>query len=163
MAAAVGVASSVTTFIGNIVTLISCGNDVYDTRTEISLFLREPKHLRIYVFALDKFFRDEPQTAVAEDLEGVGRQSSRQYFQRGYEVTQVADKKLRVAPPQWKIVKKRLLWTLAETSVRDDHIIPIEVPRLPFSLPHTLNLYILPERQAFPSWQLRDDVDGFYN
>ncbi|KAK0219051.1 hypothetical protein IW262DRAFT_1462673 [Armillaria fumosa] len=54
-------------------------------------------------------------------------------------------------------------WFLYRGSVRDDHIIPIKVPRLLFSLPYTLDLYILPERQAFPSWQLRDDVDGFYN
>ncbi|SJL06971.1 uncharacterized protein ARMOST_10313 [Armillaria ostoyae] len=101
MADAVGVASSVTAFIKNILTLINYVKDVYNTPAEISQFLKELKFLRIYLSALD----NNPPDSVFNEL---------------MKLLEELDRKLRVTPPQWKMVKKRLLWTLTKTSVEED-------------------------------------------
>lgn len=118
MTAAAGVASSVTTFIGNIVAFINYSNDVYDTSTEISPFLRELKHLRIYLFALDKLFfamnRKRPWLKTLKELD-VNPPDS--IFKEVMKLLKELIKSCALRC-QWKIVKKRLLWTLAKTSVR---------------------------------------------
>ncbi|SJL14341.1 uncharacterized protein ARMOST_17797 [Armillaria ostoyae] len=98
MADAVGVASSITAFIKDMVILINYVKDVYNAPAEISQFLKELKYLKIYLSAVDQLIVFKELMKLLGEL----------------------DKKLCVTPPQWKMVKKRLLWTLTKTSVEED-------------------------------------------
>ncbi len=124
MAEALGVASSVTTLIGNIVTLIKYVKDVINAPEEITQFLKELAHLEIYLSTL----RDLTQLSTEEDpwlktlkqLFAAPGAAPDGLFKELEELLNGLKEKVRNDPPQWKRVKKRLLWTLTKTSVEDD-------------------------------------------
>ncbi len=118
MADAVGVASSVAAFITNILTLINYVKDVYNAPNEISQFLKELKYLRIYLSAVDELI--PRSTEDGQWLKTLKQLDEDSVFKELMKLLEELDKKLRVSPPQWKIVKKRLLWTLTKTSVEED-------------------------------------------
>ncbi|KAK0435991.1 hypothetical protein EV421DRAFT_1739854 [Armillaria borealis] len=121
MADAVGVASSVTAFIKNILTLINYVKDVYNTPAEISQFLKELKFLKIYLSAVDELIsRSTENGPWLKTLKQLDNNPPDSVFNELMKLLEELDGKLRVTPPQWKMVKKRLLWTLTKTSVEED-------------------------------------------
>ncbi len=121
MADAVGVASSVSAFIKNILTLINYVKDVYNAPDEIAQSLKELTYLRTYLSAVDELIsRSTENGAWLKTLKQLDENPSNSVFNELMKLLEELDKKLRVAPPQWKIVKKRLLWTLTKTSVEED-------------------------------------------
>ncbi|PBK79072.1 hypothetical protein ARMGADRAFT_1093487 [Armillaria gallica] len=117
MADAVGVASSVAAFITNILTLINYVKDVYNAPNEISQFLKELKYLRIYLSAVDELI--PRSTEDGQWLKTLKQLDEDSVFKELMKLLEELDKKLCVSPPQWKIVKKRLMWTLTKTSVEE--------------------------------------------
>ncbi|KAK0216588.1 hypothetical protein EDD85DRAFT_798383 [Armillaria nabsnona] len=121
MADAMGVASSVSASMKNILTLINYVKDVYNAPTEISQFLKELKFLRIYLSAVDvQIWRSTENGPWLKILKQLDDNPPDSVFKELMELLEKHDKKLRIAPPQWKMVKKRLLWTLTKTSVEED-------------------------------------------
>ncbi|PBK60945.1 hypothetical protein ARMSODRAFT_981858 [Armillaria solidipes] len=146
-----GVASSVTTLIGNIVTLINYVKGVRNAPEEITQFLKELAPLEVYLTALRgliqlsteegpwlkqgatnmkkndmgsiKKFRalalDLPTSTPFEEVNAPGAAPDG-LFKELEELLDGLKKKVNNDPPQWKMVKKRLLWTLTKTSVEDD-------------------------------------------
>ncbi len=128
MAEVLGVASSVTALIGNIVTFTKYVKDVKDAPEEITQFSKELAHLEIYLTALrgliqhsteeDPWLKTLKQLfAPPVDAPGAAPDG---LFKELEELLDGLKEKVNNDPPQWKMVKKRLLWTLTKTSVEDD-------------------------------------------
>ncbi|KAK0186914.1 hypothetical protein F5146DRAFT_1141756 [Armillaria mellea] len=128
MATVLGVASSITTFIGNIVTLTKYVNDIKNAPEEITQFSKELTLLEIHLGALQRVIQlptdEDPwlQTlkqllTPAVDASGTAPDG---LFKELEELLNGLKEKVNNDPPQWKMVKKRLLWTYTKTSVEDD-------------------------------------------
>ncbi|KAK0219039.1 hypothetical protein IW262DRAFT_1074488 [Armillaria fumosa] len=134
MTTAPGITSSVTTLIENIATLTNYVKDVTNAPEEITQCLKELQHLRIYLFAVKELIplstendpwlktleqlltplSDDPDDALDAAPESDG------LFKELEELLDGLDKALKNDPPQWEMVKKRLLWTPTEKSVAED-------------------------------------------
>ncbi|KAK0430769.1 hypothetical protein EV421DRAFT_241780 [Armillaria borealis] len=120
MADAVGAASSVTAFIKNILTLINYVKDVYNAPAEISQFLKELKFLGFYLSTVDELISQSTKNGPwLKTLKQLDNNPPDSVFNELMKLLEELDRKLRVTPPQWKTVKKRLLWTLTKTSMEE--------------------------------------------
>ncbi|KAK0215962.1 hypothetical protein EDD85DRAFT_894851 [Armillaria nabsnona] len=129
MATALGIASSVTALIENIVTFTKYVKDVKDAPEEITQFSKELAHLEIYLTALRGLIQqstaeDDPWLKTLKQLfaprvDALGAAPDG-LFKGLEELLDGLKEKVNNDPPQWKMVKKRLLWTLTKTSVEDD-------------------------------------------
>ncbi|KAK0438142.1 uncharacterized protein EV420DRAFT_1651193 [Desarmillaria tabescens] len=128
MSEVIGAASSVTAVINNIITLISYVKDVSNAPEEMIQISKELEYLRIYLTAIKELMSLSPENDpwletlkrlfpppddARDDVPGG-------LFKELTELFKELDKKLVIDPPQWKKVKKRLLWTLTKTSVEED-------------------------------------------
>ncbi|KAK0215938.1 hypothetical protein EDD85DRAFT_439120 [Armillaria nabsnona] len=128
MAEVLGIASSVTTLIGNIVTFTKYVKDARHAPEEITQFLKELAPLEIYLTALRDIIQlsteEDPLSKTLEQLFAppVDALSAAPVglFKELQELLDGLKKKVEYNPPQWNKVKKRLLWTLTKTSVEDD-------------------------------------------
>ncbi|PBK80654.1 hypothetical protein ARMGADRAFT_976966 [Armillaria gallica] len=128
MTEVIGTASSVTAIIGNIVTLIKYVKDVSNAPEEMTQISRELEYLRIYLTAIKELMalspKDDPWLETLRRLltppDNAPDNVSDGLFKELTELLKELDKKLVIDPPQWKKVKKRLLWTLTKTSVEED-------------------------------------------
>ncbi|PBK81242.1 hypothetical protein ARMGADRAFT_813825 [Armillaria gallica] len=128
MATALGVVSSVTTLIENIVTFTKYVKDVKNAPGEITQFSKELAHLEIYLTALRGFIQQSTEDdrwlktlkqLFAPPVDALGAAPDG-LFKELEELLDGLKEKVNNDPPQWKMVKKRLLWTLTKTSVEDD-------------------------------------------
>ncbi|PBK68359.1 hypothetical protein ARMSODRAFT_976168 [Armillaria solidipes] len=127
MADAVGVASSITAFIKDVVILINYVKDVYNAPAEISQFLKELKYLKIYLSAVDELMslstEKEPWLKTLKQLDDNPPDS---VFNELMKLLEELDKKLHVTPPQTSVEEdlKRIerLKTLVMSAVQVDHI-----------------------------------------
>ncbi|PBK85113.1 hypothetical protein ARMGADRAFT_1067102 [Armillaria gallica] len=129
MATALGIASSVTALIGNIVTFTKYVKDVKNAPEEITQFSKELAHLEIYLTALRGLIQqstaeDDPwlktlKQLFAPPVDALGAAPDG-LFKGLEELLDGLKEKVNNDPPQWKMMKKRLLWTLTKTSVEDD-------------------------------------------
>ncbi len=129
MATALGVASSVTTLIENIVTFTKYVKDVKNAPEEITQFSKELGHLEIYLSALRGLIQqstaeDDPwlktlKQLFAPPVDALGAAPDG-LFKELEELLDGLKEKVNNDPPRWKMVKKRLLWMLTKTSVEDD-------------------------------------------
>ncbi len=127
MAEVLGVASSVTALIGNIVTFTKYVKDVKNAPEEITQFLKELEHLEIYLTALGRFIQlsteEDPWLKTLKQLfappVAAPGAAPDGLFKELEELLDGLKEKVRNDSPQWKMVKKRLLWT-TKTSVEDD-------------------------------------------
>ncbi|KAK0184072.1 hypothetical protein F5146DRAFT_330864 [Armillaria mellea] len=128
MATVLGVASSITTFIGNIVTLTKYVNDIKNAPEEITQFSKELTLLEIHLGALQRVIQlptdEDPwlQTlkqlfTPAVDASGTAPDG---LFKELEELLNGLKAKVNNDPPRWKMMKKKLLWTHTKTSVEDD-------------------------------------------
>ncbi len=128
MATALGIASSVTALIGNIVTFTKYVKDVKNAPEEITQFSKELAHLEIYLTALHGFIQqsseDDPwlktlKQLFAPPVDALGATPD-SLFKELEELLDGLKKKVNDRLPQWNMVKKKLMWTLTKTSVEDD-------------------------------------------
>ncbi|KAK0472441.1 hypothetical protein IW261DRAFT_1570795 [Armillaria novae-zelandiae] len=116
MATPLGIASAVSTLLGNIVTLIDYVKDVKNAPEEITQCLKELQYLRIYLSAIKELIplstKDDPWLETLQQLHGP--------FQELTELLKGLNERLKGASPGWKRGAKRLLWTFTKQSVDDD-------------------------------------------
>ncbi|PBK60949.1 hypothetical protein ARMSODRAFT_1089955 [Armillaria solidipes] len=119
-----GLVTSVTALIQNIATAIGYVKDVKNAPKEIAQFLKELKYLKLYLSNVEELIplstENDPWLETLKQLFDPPDDAPDSLFTGLTEPIKELDKKLKMAPPQWKIMEKRLVWTSTKTSVVED-------------------------------------------
>ncbi|PBK85125.1 hypothetical protein ARMGADRAFT_1018166, partial [Armillaria gallica] len=113
---ALGIASSISALVQNIITANKCFKNIHNAPKEITQFLTELRYTGIYLSALGNLVKlssqDDPWLETLQQLRGL--------FQELTELLNGLNRKLRSGSPGWKEGATRLLWTFTKQSVGDD-------------------------------------------